>query len=97
MTPMYCRRRSQMLHEVLLRNRRGFRATGAGFSALGNYATYYLVSYRFTGDLRNGSRNATCTYRRDGQWVRDDAAAYKLRGELEAARPGKTAFPNAAR
>ena len=62
------------------------KSSGVAFSALGNYATYYVVSYRFTGDLANGNRAATCTYRRDGQWVRDDAATYKLARELDAAR-----------
>ncbi len=59
------------------------------FSALGNYATYYVVSYRFAGDLKHGSRTATCTYRRDGAWVRDDAASYQLARDLEpkGARP----------
>ena len=56
------------------------------FSALGNYAAYYVVTYRFTGDLENGSRTGACTYRRDGQWVRDDAAAYKFARELEPRR-----------
>ena len=59
---------------------------GVNFSALGNYATYYVVSYRFTGNLRNGNSAATCTYRRDGGWVRDDAAAWKLALELGAAK-----------
>ncbi len=54
--------------------------TSAGFSALGNYATYYVVTYRFTADLANGKRTATCTYRRDGQWVRDDAQAHRPQG-----------------
>ena len=62
------------------------KAGGPGFSALGNYATYYVVAYKFTGDLMNGSRNATCTYRRDGQWVRDDAAAYKTARDLQPTR-----------
>jgi hypothetical protein len=53
------------------------------FSALGSYATYYVVSYRFTAEIRNGSRAAACTYRRDGQWVRDDAAAWQLARDLE--------------
>ncbi len=52
------------------------------FSALGNYASYYVVSYRFTADLPTRHRTASCTYRRDGQWVRDDAAAWKLAREL---------------
>ena len=68
------------------------KAKGADFSALGNYATYYVVSYRFTADLRNGSRTATCTYRRDGQWVRDDADAYKLACELDHARCARSYF-----
>ena len=63
------------------------KSDGADFSALGNYATYYVVRYRFNGELRNGNRIAACTYRRDGQWVRDDAAAYKLARDLEPARP----------
>ena len=56
----------------------GVHWTSVSFSALGNYATYYVVTYRFTADLVNGKRAATCTYRRDGQWVRDDAAAHGL-------------------
>lgn len=58
------------------------------FSALGSYATYYVVRHRFTGALLPGSATATCTYRRDGQWVRDDAAAWKLARDLEPSRPG---------
>ncbi len=64
---------------------RDVKSKAVDFSALGNYATYYVVSYRFTGDLKNGSRIAVCTYRRDGQWVRDDAASYRLVRELEPA------------
>lgn len=60
------------------------------FSALGSNAAYYVVSYRFSGDLENGTRSATCTYRRDGQWVKDDAAMFKLARELER-RPRPTA------
>lgn len=60
---------------------REVKSRGVAFTALGNYATYYVVSYRFTGELKNGSRSATCTYRRDGQWVRDDAAAYQTSRE----------------
>ncbi len=63
----------------------GVESKGSDFSALGNYATYYVVTYRFTGDLKNGSRTAVCTYRRDGQWVRDDAASYGIVRELDAA------------
>lgn len=59
---------------------------GTGFGALGNYASYYVVTYRFAGDLKNGSRLATCTYRRDGQWVRDDAAAYRLARDRQLGR-----------
>ncbi len=59
---------------------------GADFAALGNYATYYVVTYRFTGDLAHGKRAAACTYRRDGQWVRDDAAAHKMARDLEPPR-----------
>lgn len=66
----------------------GVHWTTVGFSALGNYAAYYVVSYRFTADLDNGRRTAACTYRRDGQWVRDDAAAYSLARELDARRTG---------
>lgn len=61
----------------------GAKARAVSFSALGNYATYYVVTHRFSDDLRNGSRAASCTYRRDGQWVRDDAAAFKMASELE--------------
>lgn len=32
------------------------------------YATYDVVSYRFTGALENGKHTAACTFRRDGQW-----------------------------
>lgn len=71
---------------------REVKVKGADFSALGNYATYYVVTYRFTGDLENGKRAATCTYRRDGQWVRDDAAAHKLARELEASPRRVKAF-----
>lgn len=56
------------------------------FAALGNYATYYVVTYRFSGQLRHGSATAGCTYRRSGEWVKDDAAVHKLRSELEASR-----------
>lgn len=58
----------------------------ADFSALGSNVAYYVVSWRFTGALENGSRAAACTYRRDGQWVRDDAAAWKLARDLEPGR-----------
>jgi hypothetical protein len=61
---------------------REVKPVGVNFSALGNYAAYYVVSWRFPAALENGARNATCTYRRDGQWVRDDAAAHKLAREL---------------
>jgi hypothetical protein len=50
---------------------------GVDFSALGQYASYYVVTWRFKADLRHGARSATCTYRREGQWVRDDAHAYR--------------------
>jgi hypothetical protein len=56
------------------------------FSALGNYATYYVVSYGFTRELENGSRTAACTYRRDGQWVKDDAAVFRVKREIETSR-----------
>jgi hypothetical protein len=56
------------------------------FSALGSYAAYYVVSYRFAAELPNGKRAATCTYRRDGQWVRDDAAAFKAARDAEPSR-----------
>ncbi|MCG2591459.1 hypothetical protein LZ009_01525 [Ramlibacter sp. XY19] len=65
---------------------REVRVQGVDFSALGNYAQYYVVHYRFAGPLENGKRSAACTYRRDGQWVSDDAAAYRLARELEPAR-----------
>lgn len=58
----------------------------AGFSALGSYATYYVVRHHFTGILLSGGATATCTYRREGQWVRDDAAAWKMARDLEPAR-----------
>ena len=57
-----------------------------GFSALGSNAAYWVVSYRFSHDLDNGKRQAVCTYRRNGDWVMDDAAAFKLSRDL--ARPG---------
>lgn len=66
----------------------GVHWTTVNFAALGNYAAYYVVTYRFTATLTNGQRNAACTYRRDGQWVRDDAAAYRLARDLAASRPG---------
>jgi len=59
---------------------------GASFSALGNYAVYYVVSYKFSGELRNGSRAAACTYRRDGEWVRDDAHALRMARDHATAR-----------
>ena len=65
---------------------REVKVQGVDFSALGNYAQYYVVSYRFAGALENGKRAAACTYRRDGQWVRDDAASYRLARELEPRR-----------
>ncbi len=74
------------LHRLALLVPQDLKVKAVSFSALGNYATYYVVTYRFTGDLRNGSNAATCTYRRDGEWVRDDAAAWKLARELEAGR-----------
>jgi hypothetical protein len=59
------------------------KAMRVDFSALGSNVAYYVVSYRFNADLENGARTAACTYRRDGQWVRDDAAAWKLARDLE--------------
>ncbi len=67
----------------------GVHWTTVNFSALGNYAAYYVVSYRFTNSLANGQRSAACTYRREGQWVRDDAAAFKLARELDAGRAAR--------
>lgn len=58
----------------------------AEFSALGSYATYYVVRHHFSGALLTGSATAACTYRRDGQWIRDDAAAWKLARDLEPTR-----------
>ena len=66
---------------------REVRVKGVDFGALGQYATYYVVTYRFTHDLENGRRAAACTYRRDGQWVRDDAAAFKLARDLASPPP----------
>ena len=66
----------------------GVHWTTVNFSALGNYAAYYVVTYRFTAGLANGQRMAACTYRRDGQWVRDDAAAHRLARELDTQRAG---------
>jgi hypothetical protein len=63
---------------------REVKVKGVDFSALGSNAAYYVVSYRFTGDLENGRRSAACTYVREGRWVRDDAAAYQFLRELEA-------------
>ncbi|MBA2964247.1 MULTISPECIES: hypothetical protein [Ramlibacter] len=57
------------------------------FSALGNFATYYVVTYRFTGVLETGQRTASCTYRRGGEWVKDDAAMHKLARDLEPRKP----------
>jgi hypothetical protein len=68
---------------------REVKVKGVDFSALGNYATYYVVTYRFDGDLDNGRRTATCTYRREGQWVRDDASAYQAARDLEPRRRAK--------
>jgi hypothetical protein len=62
------------------------RVAKVDFSALGNYATYYVVSYRFSAPLQTGRATAACTYRRDGQWVGDDAAALKMRMDLEPRR-----------
>lgn len=66
---------------------REVKARRADFSALGSHVAYYVVSWRFSGALENGARTAACTYRRDGQWVRDDAAAWKLARDLEPGRP----------
>lgn len=66
----------------------GIHWTTVSFSALGNYAAYYVVTYRFTTGLANGQRTAACTYRRDGHWVRDDAAAHRLARELDAQKSG---------
>jgi hypothetical protein len=56
------------------------------FGALGNQANYYVVTYRFSQALAHGQATAVCTYRRDGQWVSDDAAKFKLAQELDTAR-----------
>lgn len=66
---------------------REVKVAGTSFSALGNYANYYVVTHKFSGDLENGKRSAACTYLRSGQWVRDDGAAYKLARDLADARP----------
>jgi hypothetical protein len=68
---------------------RDVKAKDVSFSALGNDATYYVVTWRFAGDLENGKRSAACTYRREGQWVRDDAAAYQALRDLEPRRRAK--------
>jgi hypothetical protein len=68
---------------------RDVKAQGVDFSALGNYATYYVVTWRFAGDLQNGRRSAACTYRREGQWVRDDAAAFQALRDMQPRRPAK--------
>jgi hypothetical protein len=65
---------------------RDVQVRGVDFSALGNYATYYVVAYRFSAQLENGDRAARCTYTRQGQWVRDDAAAFKLARDLASSR-----------
>jgi hypothetical protein len=65
---------------------RDVKAKRVDFSALGSNVAYYVVSYRFSANLENGARAAACTYRRDGQWVRDDAAAWKLARDLEPGR-----------
>ena len=62
------------------------KAQRVDFSALGTYSGYYVVTHAFDGELATGSRTAACTYRRDGQWVKDDAAVFKLKQELESAR-----------
>jgi len=66
----------------------GVARTASSFSALGSYASYYVVSHRFSSALKNGSASAACTYRRDGLWVRDDASSWKLAQQL-AARPAR--------
>jgi hypothetical protein len=68
---------------------RAVKVRNVDFSALGSNAAYYVVSYRFSGALENGARAAACTYRRDGQWVRDDAAAWKLARDLTPRRPAR--------
>ena len=73
----------QRLHAIIPRE---VKVARVDFSALGNYAAYYVVSYGFTSKLANGQRAAACTYRRNGEWVKDDAAVEKLKRELDAAR-----------
>src|SRR4051794_24413695 len=58
---------------------REVKAQRVDFSALGTYAGYYVVTHGFDGELATGQRMAACTYRRDGQWVKDDAAVFKLK------------------
>ena len=65
---------------------REVKARRVDFSALGTYAGYYVVTHGFDGELATGQRTAACTYRRDGQWVKDDAAVFKLKQELDSAR-----------
>jgi hypothetical protein len=72
---------------------RDAKVKAVAFSALGNYAAYYVVSADFTGALKNGRRSAACTYRRDGEWVRDDASAYRIATEAEARRQLATRPP----
>ncbi|TWO68520.1 hypothetical protein FN976_23090 [Caenimonas sedimenti] len=72
---------------------RDVKVSGVDFSALGAYATYFVVSYKFAGELENGKRVAACTYRREGQWVRDDAASHQLLRDLESSRRRSAAAP----
>jgi hypothetical protein len=50
-----------------------------------------VVTWRFAGDLENGQRSAACTYRREGQWVRDDAAAYQALRDMAPRKRAKAA------
>jgi hypothetical protein len=62
---------------------RDVKVTRVDFSALGTNAAYYVVSYGFAGDLATGKRAAACTYRRNGEWVKDDAAVAQWKRELD--------------
>lgn len=67
------------------------KTSAVSFSALGSQPAYYVVTWQYSGDLRNGQRRATCTYRRNGDWANDDAHAFELARELAQRRPGAAA------
>ncbi len=67
------------------------KAGAATFSALGSQPAYYVVTWQYSGELRNGQRRAACTYRRNGDWANDDAHAFALARELARRQPGRAA------